>query len=485
MFCLTIGQWVRIVSDNYRVTLKLNGWTKSMMKNVYKFLVSMFSFKITYFNIILTFALCLEIVTCQSYDVSDHSWQLVGYESSNNNIYRYRSYRKNRKIFLKIFIPEKFLKMENTSIDILKGMRSRSRNKEFHNHIDNSIKFIEIYNRGKRQANDRENIDVVDNKIIDNIIDDLEGCVVARSDIDHTVISHDHDNRELFQELISVGVTINNKVQNVQNPAVCRVRFKMKENYERDKKNLLKDGSLDIEYIGNQAYGLIHFLMDGGADATVIDEDLLDYIQCEELGQSGTEVEWNTVHGKDVQRVKNGLVDIIDDFGNSFRIKAKFMAGNSENIENSESIHQLIMFEAGNFKIFNKKVFWPIKSGQGKICGKISTKNFDQEQFYDITPTSINNNINRRVKVPFSYMEFKGSDAISLYGIQRFRNDNMGNKHNPKFNRFSVFIVSGNGDSCIKMNILELLRNYVHRAKAYRTLNITWSKLWPSQRVRF
>merc|ERR1712098_402285 len=103
--------------------------------------------------------------------------------------------------------------MENTSIDILKGMRSRSRNKEFHNHIDNSIKFIKIYNRGKKQANDRQNIDVVDNKIIDNIVDDLEGCVVARNDIDHTVISHDHDNRELFQELISVGVTINDKVR--------------------------------------------------------------------------------------------------------------------------------------------------------------------------------------------------------------------------------------------------------------------------------
>ena len=115
MLCLAIEQPVRVVSDNYRVTLKLNGRIKSMMKDVYKLLVSMFSLKITYFNIILTFALCLEIVTCQGYDVSDHSWQLVGYESSNNNIYRYRSYRKNRKLFLKIFIPEKFLKMENTN----------------------------------------------------------------------------------------------------------------------------------------------------------------------------------------------------------------------------------------------------------------------------------------------------------------------------------------------------------------------------------
>ena len=259
------------------------------MKNVHKLLVSMFSFKITYFNIILIFALCLENFTSQSYDVSDHSWHNIGNESSNNNIlFRYRSCKKNKGLFLKIFIPEKILKMNSSTVDVLKGMRSRSRNKEFHSHIDNSIKFIEIYNRGKKQENDRQNVDKVDNKIIDNIIDDLEGCVVQGNNIDYTTIGHDHDNRELFQELISIGVAINDKVQNIQNPAVCKVRFKMKENYERDKNNLLKDGSLSIEYIGNQAYGVIHFLMDGGAEANVVSQDLLEYIQCEDLGQSET-----------------------------------------------------------------------------------------------------------------------------------------------------------------------------------------------------
>ena len=34
MFCRAIGQSVRVVSDNYKVTLKLNRWIESMIKNV-------------------------------------------------------------------------------------------------------------------------------------------------------------------------------------------------------------------------------------------------------------------------------------------------------------------------------------------------------------------------------------------------------------------------------------------------------------------
>ena len=121
--------------------------------------------------------------------------------------------------------------MDNNGIIILKSIKEKTKNVEYSGVFYDSIKLLKIHNRGTNTDYRNQAQEVLDSKVMSEVIDSLSGCIVSESGDEYTVVDHGHRDKELFSTLLSSGSAIYSKIQNVQWPSLCKIRLRLDDDY--------------------------------------------------------------------------------------------------------------------------------------------------------------------------------------------------------------------------------------------------------------